>query len=145
MQFFVLCVRIAERMNWMSESDRFIEQNQHKIINIKLGNYRKGLPVGKHLVLTSGFYIYNRHQRQPIIDVPFKSIIDAHKFATWMIGHYGKSIFGDDLMPLLRDESYAEAFFKITQYSVDDGEYFHIWVESRKNIITSPEVAWITS
>lgn len=119
--------------------DTFIRRNSHKTIDFKpkFAKPIKALPVGSYLLVGPGYTIYNRELKVPLLDCVFQSIIDAHEFCNRLIEIYG------DLLHILVDEDYADSFFKLTQYTVENGETIFKKVVSLEGIITRDNLDWI--
>ena len=99
--------------------ESFINAHQQEITDFKpkSGSKTRGLPVGKHFIITQdhGFIIYNANLRVPLIKTKFQHLIDAHKFCKRLIEIY------DYLLHILVDVDYAEHIFLITRYTINNG------------------------
>ena len=118
-------VNLAGKKKFMVTDQDFINQNRHKLVKFKTEN---GLPVGEYLIITSGYYVYNRNLKSRRIKSPFHSIIDAYKFCTKLEEIYG------ELLHILIDKSYAGVFFQLTRYTVSDGIYLRDKIRSLDNL-----------
>lgn len=118
---------------------QFIHSIQHKTIDFKLKDRKtiRALPVGEYLIIGSGYVIYNRTMKTQLLNCKFHSIIDAHKFCLKLIEIYG------DLLHILVDEDYADLFFKLTQYTVPNGEYIYNQIQSLDGVVTRSDLAFI--
>ena len=116
--------------------EQFISSVQGKLIKFKDGN---GLPVREHLIIADKYWIYNRKLEIPLIKSPFHSIIDAHQFCLKL-----KEIYGE-LLHILIDKDYAEIFFQITRYTIENGIYLRNKIRSLDNLqqIKRPDLAFI--
>jgi len=92
-------------------NDEFIKSIRERLIPFQKG---KGFPVGEHLIIIDGYWIYNRHLKTPLIKVPFHSIIDAYKTCLKLEEIYG------DLLHILVDKDYAPNFFQLTRYTINE-------------------------
>jgi hypothetical protein len=123
----------------MVTDDQFIQAVRHKTIDFKPKNKRttRALPVGKYLVITSEYKIFNRRLKIPLLNITFQSIIDAHEFCKKLIEIYG------ELLYILIDENYAESFFGLTQYTVENGTNIYENIQSLDGTVTRSDLAFI--
>ena len=89
--------------------------------------------------MTDGYQIYNRKLKTPLIKSSFHSIIDAYQFCLKIKETYG------ELLHILIDKDYAEIFFQITRYTIENGIYLRNKIRSLDNLqqIKRPDLAFI--
>ena len=111
----------------MMNDQQFIDSIRHKTISFEK---TRGLPVGNYLIIANEYWIFNRELKTPIIKAPFHSIIDAHTFCEKLVEIYG------NLLHILIDKWYAEVFFQITRYTVENGIILNEQIRSLDNLST---------
>jgi len=127
----------------MITDDAFIQANRQKILDFKpkSGSRTRGLPVGKHFIITQdhGFVVYNANLRVPLIKTKFQHIIHAYEFCKRLIEIY------DHLLHILVDENYAEHIFLITRYTINNGMKVYEGIRSFEelDIIKRSDLAFI--
>ena len=99
------------------------------------GVSKQGIPVGKHLVLVNGCYIYKFHLKTPIIRSAFYSITSAYAVAKAIDRIYG------DYQDILADETWSDNFFHLLRHTVEGGKVFPNFVCKLDNLYPK-KVLW---
>lgn len=118
-----------------SISDAKFVQQSHKTPFYVRGVSKEGIPIGDHLVLVDGYYIYNQHTKKPVIKTPFKRLVHADAVARAIVTTY------DEYLIILKDDDWSEYFFDIMRHTIDEGNKFADFINKLDNLYPN-YVSW---